>query len=466
MSPPDIATGRRSKAAIRRLCVWSVLLLFFGLCATAASPPNIVIIFADDLGYGDLACYGHPSIHTPHLDRMASEGMRFTDFYAAAPACTPSRAGLLTGRLPIRSGMAGTPERSVAMTDSTGGLPTNEITIAGALKTKGYATACIGKWHLGHLPEFLPTRHGFDYFFGVRFANNMEWVRGIKRPPLPLASLDPKREWWRMALLRNEEIIEEDTDPHLLTSRYTEEAVQFITRNKRNPFFLYLAHTYPHAPLFASKKFQQRSAGGLYGDVMEELDWSVGEILEALRKEGLTENTLVIFTSDNGPALSLNLAGGSSGLLRDGKGTPWEGGMRVPAIAWWPGKIKAGVVNRELACAMDLFNTSLNLAGVAVPSDRIIDGVDMTPMLLGKGASERDVMFYYQFDRLCAVRKGAFKAHVATYLAALPKPLLYQLAHDPGEKFDVAAEHPDVLADLLREVEKHREKLVPGTPQF
>jgi arylsulfatase A len=434
--------------------------------AHAAARPNIVIIFADDLGYGDLSCYGHPSIYTPHLDRMAAEGMRFTDFYAAAPVCTPSRAGLLTGRLPIRNGMAGTPERSVALTYSTGGLPTNEITIAGALKMKGYATACIGKWHLGHLPEFLPTRHGFDYFFGVRFANNMEPNYTVRRPKSPLSNLNPQREWWRMALLRNEETIEEDTDPHLLTPRYTEEAITFIKSNKRKPFFLLLSHTYPHAPLFASKNFRGRSAGGLYGDVVEELDWSVGEVLKTLRKEGHAENTLVFFTSDNGPALSLNLAGGSSGLLRDGKGTPWEGGMRVPAIAWWPGKIKAGVVNRELASAMDLFNTSLNLAGVGVPSDRIIDGVDMTPMLLGKGASKRDVMFYYQFDRLCAVRKGPFKAHVATYLAAFPKPLLFQLAHDPSEKFDAAAEHPKVLADLLREVEKHREKLVPGEPQF
>lgn len=430
----------------------------------AAQPPNIIIILADDLGYGDLSCYGHPSIRTPHLDRMAAEGMRFTDFYVAASVCTPSRAGLLTGRLPIRSGMAGTPERSVAMTYSTGGLPTNEITIAGALKTKGYATACIGKWHLGHLPEFLPTRHGFDEFLGVRFANNMEIARDVRRPKMPIASLNPQREWWRMALLRNEEIIEEDADPHVLTPRYTEAAKEFIKRNKRQPFFLFLAHTYPHAPLFASKKFQRRSAGGLYGDVVEELDWSVGQVLDALRKEGIAENTFVFFTSDNGPWLSQ--VGGSAGLLREGKATIWEGGVRVPAIAWWPGKIKAGVVNRELASGLDLFNTSLSLAGISVPSDRIIDGVDMTPMLLGKGPGQRDNVLYYHFDRLCAVRKGQYKLHFANYLRELPAPLLYHLGHDPGEKFDVALKHPELIAELLKEAEKHRENLIPGTPQF
>jgi arylsulfatase A-like enzyme len=455
------------------LCLVTLVGLLPSSSAWATRPPNIVIIFADDLGYGDLSCYGHPSIHTPNLDRMAAEGMRFTDFYAAAPVCTPSRAALLTGRLPIRSGMAGVPERSVAMTYSTGGLPTNEITIASALKTKGYATACIGKWHLGHVPEVLPTRHGFNYYFGLRFANNMEAPRGVKKPSNALAHLNPRREWWELKLMRKEKIIERDTDPHLLTPRYTEEAIQFIQRNKDKPFFLYLAHTYPHAPLFASEAFRGRSAGGLYGDVIEELDWSVGQVLETLRKEGLAKNTFVFFTSDNGPSLTLGLAGGSAGLLRDGKGTTWEGGMRVPAIAWWPGKIKPGVVNRELACTMDLFNTSLRLGGVPIPSDRIIDGVDMTPVLFGTGPGRREVMFYYFTDQLYAVRKGPFKLHLTTYSRQFPQPpqkqdppLLFHLAHDPGERFDVASAHPEVVADLLREVEQYRANLVPGEPQY
>jgi arylsulfatase A-like enzyme len=404
---------------------------------------------------------------------MAAQGMRFTDFYVAAAVCTPSRAALLTGRLPIRSGMAGGAENSVLMTDSIGGLPTNEITLAAALKSKGYATACIGKWHLGHQPQFLPTRQGFDYFFGVRFANNMEPAPAVAKPKQALANLSPKREWWRMALLRGTEIIETDTDPSALTARYTDEAIRFIKQNKQHPFFLYLAHSYPHAPLFASEKFRQQSRRGLYGDVVEELDWSVGQVLETLRQEGLGKNTFVFFTSDNGPGLGLKHAGGSAGLLHGGKGSTWEGGMREPAIAWWPGKIQANVINHELACAMDLFNTSLALAGIAVPSDRILDGVDMTPMLLRKGRSQRQLIFYYHLDQLCAVRKGPFKAHLAEPVGEAPAiplshppPFLYQIENDPSERFDVSSQYPEVLADLLREAEQHKRKVVPGKPQF
>jgi arylsulfatase A-like enzyme len=443
--------------------------------ARAAVPthPNIIIILADDMGYGDLSCYGHPSIRTPCLDRMANEGMRLTDFYVAASVCTPSRAALLTGRLPIRSGMAGGIEakRSVLMTYSAGGLPTNEITIASALKTAGYATACIGKWHLGHHVEFLPTHHGFDYFYGLRFAHDMEAARGI--PKNASASLEPKQEWWKDALLRNETIIEQPTDLSTLTRRYTEQAIAFIQKNKSRPFFLYFAHSYPHVPLFASKAFQKHSARGLYGDVVEELDWSVGHVLDCLRREGLATNTFVFFTSDNGPWLIKDLAGGSAGPLRDGKGSTWEGGMREPAIAWWPGQIRAGQVDHQLACATDLFNTCLTLAGVTIPSDRQIDGVDMVPMLLGVAPSRRDTMFFYKGDQLYAVRKGTFKAHFVTasgYEEGVPQkhdpPLLFQVQSDPGEKFDVAAAHPDVLAEIRREVEKHRKELVPGKPQY
>jgi arylsulfatase A len=449
-----------------------LVLLAFSLCGHAAQPPNIVIIFADDLGYGDLGCYGHPSIRTPNLDRMAAEGMRFTDFYVAACVCTPSRAALLTGRLPIRSGMAGTQSHRVIGSRDTGGLPLEEITIARALKTKGYVTMCIGKWHLdGGTGRSLPTRHGFDSYFGLRWSNDMEAGNRETAPP-GLTRDDPR--WWNCTLMRDETAIEHPADLSTLTSRYTEEAIKFIRANKKKPFFLYFPHTYPHTPLFASKKFKDTSPRGLYGDVVEELDWSVGRILETLRREKLAANTFVFFTSDNGPWLIKNRDGGSAGLLREGKGSTWEGGMREPAIAWWPGKIHPGVVTRELACSMDLFNTSLKLAGVPIPTDRAMDGVDLSPVLFGTGKSLRDVIFYYRGDELFAVRKGPFKAHFKTapgYANPLTvethdPPWLFQLEHDPSEKYDVAKEHPDVIADIQREVARHRANLVPGRPQY
>ena len=455
-----------------------VLLLGLVLAAVSATarPPNIIIIFADDLGYGDLGCYGHPSIRTPNLDRMAAEGMRFTDFYVAACVCTPSRAALLTGRLPVRSGMAGSHTSRVIGSRHSGGLPQSEITIARALKARGYATLCIGKWHLaGGTPDALPTRHGFDAYFGLRWSNDME--AGGKKSPDEAGRTRDDPLWWNCALLGNETIIEQPTDISTLTARYTGEAVRFIRAHKKQPFFLYLAHTYPHTPLFASETFRGRSPRGLYGDVVEELDWSVGQVLETLRRERLDTHTLVFFTSDNGPWLLRGLDGGSAGLLRDGKGSTWEGGMRVPAIAWWPGKIRPGVVSRELACAMDLFNTSLKLAGAPVPDDRVIDGVDLSPVLFGSGKSLREVMFFYRGDELFAVRKGPFKAHFVTAPGYATRgqplkfekhdpPLLFHLPRDPSEQFNVAAEHPDVIADIRREVEAHRAGLQPAPPQY
>jgi arylsulfatase A-like enzyme len=299
----------------------------------------------------------------------------------------------------------------------------------------------------------------------------MEPARGI--PKDASRSLNQKLEWWNCALVRNDQIIEQPTDLSTLTRRYTEEAIHFIQQNRKKPFFLYFAHTYPHIPLFASKAFQKTSPRGLYGDVVEELDWSVGQVLDTLRKQGLADNTLVFFTSDNGPWVVKDLAGGSAGPLRDGKGSTWEGGMREPGIAWWPGKIKGGVINRELACSMDLFTTCLTLAKVPIPSDRIIDGVDMTPMLLGKGPGQRNLMIYYNGDEVYAVRKGPYKAHFITYSGYSKEPpqkhdppLLFDLPNDPGERFDLGAEHPEVIADIQRELEQYRAALVPGKRQY
>jgi arylsulfatase A-like enzyme len=434
--------------------------------AAAEPPPNIIIIFADDLGYGDLGCYGHPSIRTPNLDRMAAEGLRFTDFYAAASVCTPSRAALLTGRLPVRSGMC-SDRRRVLFPDSAGGLPAEEITVAEALKARGYATGCIGKWHLGHLPEFLPIRHGFDEYFGLPYSNDMD--RTSDAPQGRAAFLNPRDAYWNVPLLRNDQVIERPARQEQLTRRYTEEAVDFIQRHKSRPFFLYFPHTFPHVPLFASDAFEGRSARGLYGDTVEELNWSVGQVLDAVRREGLAEQTLVFFTSDNGPWLTQFEQGGSAGLLREGKGSTWEGGMREPAIAWWPGRIKPGGVTSEIGSTLDLFTTSLSLAGAALPDDRIIDGLDLSPVLFGTGSSPRETMFFYRGTRLYAVRHGPFKAHWITQSAYGPDapqehspPLLFHLEHDPSEQFNVAGKHPEILQSMAEIVKRHQAELKRG----
>ena len=431
--------------------------------ATRGGTPNIVILFADDMGYGDLGAYGHPTIRTPNIDRMAREGMKFTQFYVGAPVCTPSRAALLTGRLPIRSGMAHDRFR-VIFPPSQGGLPEDEVTLAEALKTKGYATALFGKWHLGHRPEHLPPNHGFDHYFGVPYSNDMS------------TGIDPdlaERGYTPLPLLRGVETIEQEPDQRLLTRRYTEEAQQFIRDNQDRPFFLYLSHTFPHVPLFASDAFAGKSSRGLYGDVVEELDWSTGQILQTLLDLGLERNTLVVFTSDNGPWITQKLDGGSAGLLKDGKGTTWEGGMRVPAIAWWPGTIAPGQTTEALATTMDLYSTALALAGVAPPADRPLDGVDLTPVLTGHRQQVRNLVFYYRGTRLFAVRKGAWKIHFITQSSygedepvAHDPPALYQLDHDPSERFDVAADHPDVIAELVEAANRHRRALTPAPSQL
>ncbi len=441
-----------------------VLLLFsrvdWRVEAAEQRPPNVVVIFADDLGWGDLSCYGHPTIRTPNLDRMAAEGMRFTQFYSAACVCTPSRAALLTGRLPIRSGMCSDRHR-VLFPDSGGGIPQQEITLAEALKACGYKTACIGKWHLGHLPQFLPTNNGFDYYFGIPYSNDMDRVADA--PKGRKAFLDPKIEYFNVPLMRNEQIIERPADQTTITRRYTEEAIRFMRQHRDEPFFVYLAHNMPHVPLFRSPAFVNHSLRGLYGDVVEEVDWSVGQVLNAVRELGLEKNTIVWFTSDNGPWLIQLEQGGSAGLLRGGKGSTWEGGMREPGIVWWPGRIPAGVVTAELGSTMDIFVTSILLAGGKVPDDRPIDGVDLRPVLFGQGPSPRKTFFYYRGTRLFAVRQGPWKAHFLTqagYGQRKPvvhdPPLLFHLEHDPSEKYNVAAQHPDVVERLKRVAEQHK----------
>jgi arylsulfatase A-like enzyme len=429
--------------------------------------PNFVIVFCDDLGYGDLTCYGHPTIRTPNLDKMASEGQKWTNFYVGASVCTPSRAALMTGRLPIRSGMC-SDKRRVLFPDSAGGLPQREITMAEALKDEGYTTACIGKWHLGHLPQYLPTNNGFDSYFGIPYSNDMDRVGGEGRK----AFREEKIEYWNVPLMRDEEIIERPANQKTITSRYTEEACKFIRRNKNKSFFLYLAHNLPHVPLFASGRFRNKSLRGLYGDVVEEIDNGVGRILRTIRSGGIAENTFVVFTSDNGPWLIFNEHGGSAGLLREGKGCTFEGGMREPCIMWWPGKIKPAVVN-DIGSTMDLYTTILTLAGARIPADRVVDGLDLSPALFGTGPGPRKNMFYYRGAKLYAARKGAYKAHFITrpaYAKGQEKyhdpPLLYNLEHDPSEKYNIAKDHPEVITEIRKEVALHLAGMKPGEDQL
>jgi arylsulfatase A len=461
-------TGSRS---ILKPLLLALLLPWLGGTAGAAAQPNVIIIFADDLGYGDLGCYGHPTIRTPHLDRMAAEGMRLTDFYVAAPVCTPSRAALLTGRYAIRSGMSQVPgTRGVLFPDSKGGLPPQEITLAEALKTAGYATALIGKWHLGIHEGSRPQDQGFDFSYGLPYSNDMDRRPGLETSARYLP--DPPADGWNVPLLRNGEVIERPADQTTLTKRYTQEAVKFIVANKTKPFFLYLAHTMPHTPLFASPQFKGKSLRGLYGDVIEELDWSAGEVVAALRREGLASKTLVIFTSDNGPWLSEREQGGSAGLLRDGKGSTWEGGMRVPAIAWMPGRIQPGVTSQP-ASTLDLFPTALALAGARAPADVVLDGQDIAPLLFAGAPLPQRPFFYYRGHEIFACRLGDWKAHFITQggfgapgREVHNPPLLFHLPRDPAEKFNVASDHPEVIAEIRAAVEKHRAEVVPGMPQL
>ncbi len=455
--------------AVRFIAVFICLIVMNSVSGQEMERPNFIIIFTDDLGYGDLGTYGHPSIETPHLDRMAREGQKWTNFYAAASVCTPSRASILTGRLSVRNGMM-SHERRVLFPDSKHGLPASEITLAEQLKKAGYKTACIGKWHLGHKDVYLPTNHGFDYYFGIPYSNDMdrvhplEWDAYWKQPDSLI-----KTEHFNVPLIRNTTIVERPADQHTITKRYTEETVSFIKENKEGPFFIYLAHSLPHIPLFVSEAFEGRSRRGLYGDVIEEIDQGVGAILEALKTAGLDKNTVVVFTSDNGPWLSFGRNGGSAGLLRAGKGTTYDGGMRVPGIFWGPGHVKPGIVY-DIGSTMDLFVTFSQMAGVDLPTDRVLDGVDLGPTLSNREKGDRETLFYYRGTDIYAVRYKDFKAHYITEGAygqfgekeIHDPPLLYNISVDPSETENIAEKYPEILQKIDSVVRIHQQNLIKG----
>jgi arylsulfatase A-like enzyme len=420
------------------------------------------------MGYGALGAFGNPTIRTPNLDNMASQGQRLTNFYVAAPVSTPSRAALLTGRLPVRNGMS-SEKRRVLFPDSKGGLPPSEITIADLLKNNGYHTAAIGKWHLGHKPPYLPTNHGFDSYFGIPYSNDMDKIDPANYFKL---AEEEKYQAYNVPLMRNEEIVERPADQRTITRRYTEEAIKLIKDFQNDNFLIYLAYSLPHIPLFRSAEFKGRSAAGIYGDVIEEIDWSVGRILETLKEQGVAENTFVVFTSDNGPWLTFKTHGGSAGLLRGGKGGTFEGGMREPTIFWWPGKIPSGVV-MEMATTMDLLPTFCSLANVKIPTDRVYDGYDISPVIFGTGSNPRDVVLYYRDVDVFAIRKGAYKAHFMTQseygtdpMVVHETPLLYDLMTDPSEKYDITKDHPEIISEMKKLLEEHKATLEPVENQL
>ena len=421
----------------------SLLLILLVTISAVGAAPNFIVIFCDDLGYGDLGCYGSRKNRTPRIDQLAAEGMRFTDFYSSSPVCTPSRASLMTGcyarRVSMHEDATG---HWVLIPRSRRGLNPDELTLPEALKTRGYSTACIGKWHLGDQPAHLPTAHGFDFYYGIPYSNDMQSERRGD-PPLPL--------------VLGGKVIEAPADQASLTKRYTEKAIEFLEKNRSNPFFLYLPHTFPHLPLFASTDFHGKSANGRYGDTVEEIDWSTGEILDCLDRLDLAKNTLVIFTSDNG---SNGRNGGSNAPLAGSKGSTMEGGMRVPMIARLPGKIPPGKVCSALSTTMDFMPTFCAMSAAEFPEKKI-DGHDISPLLLNTDGAEspHEAFYYYRRRQLQAIRWGDWKWHLpleATYpnwtdVETSGKGRSGKLVHlkeDLKESTDVSKAHPAIMQKM------------------
>ncbi len=482
------------------LLVMTLVMTFCSSCQTLSKPvykkPNIIIIFADDQGYQDVGCYGSPLIKTPHLDRMAKEGIRFTDFYSASPVCSPSRAALLTGCYPPRVSIS-----NVLFPWSKYGLNPDEITIAELLKNAGYATACIGKWHLGHKKPFLPTRHGFDTFYGIPYSNDM-----FHDPMMELAddckfnngmtagktkSDKPQKDW--VALMRDEKVIEFPCDQTTITKRYTNEAIRFIKENQKKPFFLYLPHTMPHVPLFTAQEFKGISKRGLYGDVIEEMDWSVGQILKTLKEYHLDDNTLVIYTSDNGPWLEYGKDGGSALPLREGKFTTYEGGMRVPCIMRWPNQLPENKVCNQVASTVDFLPTIASITRSTLPTERAIDGKNILSLMKNPQSEQSPHQAYYytrRLGKLEAIRVGDWKLRIAVphkegdendpnpeeecddeemheldsdELEEMQpqKPIieLYNLKTDIGENINLAEKHPSIVKLLSAQMESFDKEL-------
>lgn len=471
----------------RHLAILFGLILLPLIGAQVPDNPNFIVLLADDQGWGDLGSHGHPDIRTPHIDRMAAEGIRFTSFYAA-PFCGPSRAALMTGSYPPRLSLAFNhgPKAST-------GIHPDEATVAELLSERGYATRMIGKWHLGDGPEFLPHRHGFDSWFGIPFSNDM-WryhpvmpIRGPEnermisaRERAEMTGFAGKGSYYDLEkgqgfphplpLMRDDEVVETDSDQRKLTTLYTNLAVEFIEQNRGRPFFLYLPFAMPHVPLFVSNERWGKSLRGRYGDVIEELDWSVGRLLSKLRELQIDRKTLVVYTSDNGPWLQYGIDAGSAGPLKLGKGTTWEGGMRVPGIFWMPGAIPAGRVSSAVAANMDILPTFARLAGAEVPSDRVLDGRDLWPLLSGETSqSPHEYFYFFNGSRpgapanLQAIRKGRHKLRVVrNRQGAFEAAGLYDLLADAAEKFDIQERHSNLVEELLVQVREFVDDLEAG----
>ncbi len=415
--------------------------------------PNIVIIYCDDLGYGDLSCYGNPSIKTPHLDLLATQGQKWSSFYVGASVSTPSRAALYTGKYPVRNG-----QHNVYFPETPGGLPHEDITIAELLQEAGYATALVGKWHLGHQkPENLPLSHGFDLFYGIPYSNDMS----AKEQHL-LGNMNYSN---KLPFYDGDKIIEWESDQSLFTRRFTQYGCDFISRHRDKPFFLMLAHPMPHIPIYSSKEFEGRSAGGRYGDTVEEIDWSVGQIMEQLRASGLAENTLVIFSSDNGPWLITKYESGSAGVLREGKASAYEGGFRVPFIVWGS-MIKPQLVT-DMGSTLDILPTIAELVATELSASDIYDGESLLPTFEHGAVSPREGFVFYRSDEVYAVRVGDYKAIYATKptytrgdKVVYSTPELYNVAVDPSERYNIAEQYPEVLERIERYLSAHRASLL------